>query len=157
MTPRGWLGPTLLMSLSMTTLAACGGGADAPAKAPSQGQAHADEASEPRSIEEANEHIARARADLEPLTSTPGAEAMMIEPQEGASSRPQAAPPGGGPSGKRGVDDVCARPCRALASMRRAVEALCRMTGDGDERCTEAKRTLSESARRASSCRCEAP
>ncbi len=42
----------------------------------------------------------------------------------------------------------CARSCRALDSMRRAVERLCELTGDGGERCENARVRLETSARK---------
>jgi hypothetical protein len=45
-------------------------------------------------------------------------------------------------------------PCRALTSMRSAVTALCRMTGNEDARCVDAKRTLADSEGRISPCSC---
>lgn len=148
----------LLLSISILGLAACGGAIDAsPVKAPSQERAHTAEAPEPRSVEEAQEQIARARADLEARSSSPAAQATGTESQKAASDRHQYSPSAGASAREEhgGIADACGTPCRALASMRRAVEALCRMTGDGDNRCVDAKRTLSESSARVSSCKCD--
>jgi hypothetical protein len=38
--------------------------------------------------------------------------------------------------------------------MRRAVAALCRMAGEADARCEDAKHTLSESEQRVAACGC---
>jgi hypothetical protein len=38
--------------------------------------------------------------------------------------------------------------------MRRAVAALCRMTGEEDARCEDAKKTLNESESRVARCHC---
>jgi hypothetical protein len=39
--------------------------------------------------------------------------------------------------------------------MRRAVDALCAMTGDTDHRCVDARRILTESTTRLATCKCE--
>jgi hypothetical protein len=139
-----------LLSISLLALAACGGGAASPAKSPTE------ELLEPRSIVEAQEQIARARESLEP---SPATGATRAEEQKAPSARRQDV----GPPGDSNVreerpesSDACGTRCRALASMKRAVEALCRMTGDGDTRCIDAKRTLAESTTRLAFCTCEA-
>lgn len=149
----------LLLSISILGLAGCGGATDAsPAKAPGQERARMAESAEPRSVAEAQEQIARARADLEAPSSSPAAQATGTESQKAASDRHQDVRPSAGASAREehgGIADACGTPCRALASMKRAVEALCRMTGDSDDRCVDAKRTLSESSARVSSCKCD--
>jgi hypothetical protein len=125
-------------------LAGCGGAGEA--KAPATQERSRAEEPEPRSIEEAEAQIARARADL-------GGGAA---PADASPPRPKT--PGGGVSQEEraptATSDACASPCRALASMRRAVQALCRMTGDEDTRCVDAKRTLADSTTRTSTCSC---
>ena len=145
----------LLAALAVAT-AACGGADSTPAKAPAQerhDKALEDEAlSEPRTIEEAQDRIAQASAALE----------AKGDAKASSESAPQAEPPTAPQGGatapgapRREREDTCGSPCRALASMKRAVEALCRMTGDTDDRCVDAKRTLGESTSRVASCRCE--
>lgn len=148
-------GLTVLLATLALASAACGGAADsAPAKAPAQEQRDRpadDELPEPRTIEEAQDRIARARVALEGKGDAKAAsEAPRAERLEPPSPSPQ-----GGASPQQDRDSVCGSPCRALASMKRAVEALCRMTGDTDNRCVDAKRTLDESTNRVASCRCE--
>ena len=41
----------------------------------------------------------------------------------------------------------CSMMCRALASMRRAADAICRIEGDGSEACRTARRKAAEAAR----------
>ena len=150
--------------LSLVALAACGGADSAPAKAPAQEQGPTrddadgmtEDRSEPRTVEEAQERIARARARLEggDAEKRPAAEPSPHAPQP--APEPPSAPQGGTSSApRREVESTCASPCRALASMKRAVDALCRMTGETDDRCVEAKRTLGDSTTRVSSCKCE--
>ena len=48
----------------------------------------------------------------------------------------------------------CDRVCRALGSMRRAVEGLCEMTGDDDDRCESARGRLADNEARVSGAGC---
>jgi hypothetical protein len=52
------------------------------------------------------------------------------------------------------MTNQCASPCRALASMKRAVEALCRMTGESDTKCVDARKTLADNVGKTASCKC---
>ena len=139
---------------------ACGGAGAAPKAPPAQDRTPAaEETTEPASVEAAQAQIERARTELDP-----GRARTMTEKAETAPAD-HAAPPlppdaaGGGRSEGRPspqATDTCGSPCRALASMRRAVDALCRMTGDEDHRCVEARRTLTESTTRVGACSCAA-
>jgi hypothetical protein len=148
-------------------LAACGGaGAGAEAKAPAKADEPASTARErePTSVEEAQELIARANADLS--ASEAG---KKLEVDKDSAAAPPA--PGGGSTGstttakpttpgvreessRSAPADLCSQSCRALSSMRRAVSALCRMTGDEDARCSDAKKTLEKSESRVARCHC---
>jgi len=50
--------------------------------------------------------------------------------------------------------DACALPCHAITSMRRAVDAICRMAGEKDARCVAARKTLSDDEARVAPCGC---
>ena len=52
--------------------------------------------------------------------------------------------------------DRCNRVCRAIGSMRRSVDAICRLAGDDDERCKKARGSLDRNDKRVkeSSCGC---
>jgi len=137
-----------------TTLGACGGGAPA-ARAP---ESMVDPVIDPGSVEEAQEQIARARslitreAAARPVNTevTPPLKAPPApEPAPGRQPTEAGKAPKGAPE-----EAMCSRPCRALASMRRAVTALCRMTGETDERCADARRTLTDSEGRVGQCTC---
>lgn len=52
-------------------------------------------------------------------------------------------------------ESPCAVACRALTSMKRAADAVCRLAGEGDARCADARKRVSESATRVASCACE--
>lgn len=48
----------------------------------------------------------------------------------------------------------CVRLCRSLSSMGRAVDSLCELTGDGDERCESARKRLASNKQRVSDAGC---
>lgn len=162
---------------ALVTLAACGGEAPPGAAKTPDSTATAD----PRSVEEAQQRIAAAKAELAGMTAQESAAPAggFAQPPPAAADAPRSAEPSpppptspvapssrparptpapGGDStpskATRNADDRCGSPCRAIASMRRAVNALCRMTGDDDARCVDAKRTLVESEGRISPCSC---
>jgi len=144
----------VLLVLGALLLAACGGAAgDAAPKAASPAREESP-AVEPRTVEEAQEQIARFSGELGAGLPKP---APASQPESTSSqSRPPPSPPS--EAAKTDSDhfhyDSCSSPCRALASMRRAVDALCRMTGETDNRCVDAKKTLADSVGRTSSCKC---
>jgi hypothetical protein len=135
--------------------AACGGGAD---MAPPRGPERVGGEKEPESIEEAQEQIRIASAELAASPSPKADDGRKPEPpsEPGPTTgtttqqRPSATPE----SRATPPVNACAGPCRALASMRRAVTALCRMTGDTDDRCAAAQRTLKDSEAKVASCHC---
>ncbi len=159
------------VSVALAALPGCGGAAPEAAAPSAKSPESARTASpEPGSIEEAQAQIASARAQLGGDTGgfavAPGAAPAPapMSPMSPSStplrSTSPAPPPAAdssaasGTSGAGGGGDRCASPCRALASMRRAVNALCRMTGNDDTRCTDAKRTLTDSEGRIAPCSC---
>ncbi|MBX3233941.1 MAG: hypothetical protein KIT84_34205 [Labilithrix sp.] len=140
-----------LGAFALLLLAACGG-AEAGAPAKTAAPPPEEPASEPRTIEEAEEQIARLSSQL----GVAGTGKSDATPGSGA----EPAPPTADPKKAEKTDDryysldSCASPCRALASMRRAVDALCRMTGDDDTRCVDAKKTLTNATLRTAPCKC---
>ncbi len=143
---------TVAASLAIA-VAACGGAPMSSPKSPAE-RVEAD----PATVEEAQARIDR---DLQALGGGGGGSMGLTAPAEPAPQKHTDAPPAAPPpepssTDADGATDVCASSCRALASMRRSVEVLCRLAGDGDERCTKARSTLSESEARVSSraCRC---
>lgn len=106
--------------------------------------------SPPRSAEEAQQRIDRARSEIDgskaavsPASKTPTTDvAPSMQPVPESPSAAGAVAP-------------CSTPCRALGSMRRAVESLCELTGSADTRCVNAKKTLTESQAKVGPCSCE--
>ena len=141
---------TTVVSGAVAALTACGGAPEAvspsapAAKSPDESRSTTGE---PGSIEEAQTQIATARAQLGG-DGSPGRIAPQSAPPPASDSATRPSTPPSAPP------DRCGSPCRALGSMRRAVTALCRMTGNEDARCTDAKRTLRESEGRVAPCSC---
>lgn len=139
-------------------LAACGGAGEA--KAPARAAEPAPR--EPTSIAEAQEQIDRARAELSlDAEAAKKAEGDKLDKDYAPPPSPAGESTGGSvakptsPQEERASSgDSCSSSCRALSSMRRAVSALCRMTGDEDARCSDARRTLEQSESRVARCHC---
>jgi hypothetical protein len=151
-------GPLLLFVgiAGSVALAACGGAGEA--KAPAK-MSEPESPREPSSVEEAQEQIERARADLSlSAESSKKSEADKDSARPpspgGAGSTGSSTPPPREESSRAAPADSCGQSCRALSSMRRAVSALCRMTGEEDARCADAKKTLVESESRVARCHC---
>ena len=144
--------PTHLLSIGIVAaaaLAACGGAGDA--KAPAKAAEPMAPVREPTSIEEAQEQIARARDEVA-LGEAKKADADKDSMKPGAATSGTTTPREESP--RTAAADSCSQSCRALSSMRRAVTALCRMTGEEDARCSDAKKTLSDSESRVARCHC---
>lgn len=138
--------------VAIVLLAACGSAEKAgpePSTPPTQQQRPTPTATveaEPASVDEALARIRAAKSDLEagdapsdrptPVTPSPPGP----KPGQSTSQPPQT--------------NACATPCRAIESMRRAVTALCRMTGEDDARCKDARHTLASSEERVRGCAC---
>jgi hypothetical protein len=145
---------------------ACGGAAERAGMPESKSPGDAPRSPEPTTIEEAEQQIAAARAELagsndaSRFAQEPSAPAPPPPPPAAESSTSPSSPtsrpshPPRASKATQNTDDRCASPCRALASMRRAVTALCRMTGNDDARCVDAKRTLTDSQARIAPCSC---
>ena len=149
----------LVLSGGAVVVAGCGGAApEAATPSAKSPEGARSTTNEPDSIEEAEAQIAFARTQLggdsgQSRFAPPPAPAPM-SPGSTPSASTTPAPPAAESSAASGGADRCASPCRALASMRRAVTALCRMTGNDDTRCTDAKRTLIDSEGRVAPCSC---
>lgn len=140
-----------LLVFAPVALGACGGAAEsaAPAKSAAPPPREEPPVPEPRTVEEAQRQIAEAAGELEGRAfKAAESDHMTAPPSEPSGSskaedrKPELEPP------------RCVSPCRALASMKRAVEALCRMTGEADSKCVEAKKTLADSVGKTATCKC---
>jgi hypothetical protein len=128
--------------------------------------AKAAAAPEPTTVEEAQAQLDDARQQIEGTVapappaagaggSVTGAPAGPVAPAD-MPAAPQASVQSTAPleSEQDARKDSCATPCRAIASMRRAVDAICRMAGAQDARCVRARKTLSDDEARVAACGC---
>jgi hypothetical protein len=117
------------------------------------------ESREPATIEEAQAQLERARVQLPgPLASTTPDTTATTESAPGAAGAATQSTEGPtAPSATRLADERqhrCGNACGAMISMRHAVDAICRMAGDTDARCTDARRTLKDSETKVAGCGC---
>ncbi len=134
-------------------LAACyrpGAAAPAPTS-PSPAEESTGREPEPTTLEEASAQFNRARAQLEGAGSSYGAAAPAPVAPSSAESTQTSQPP---QKSEEPAANACAIPCRALASMRRAADAICRLAGNTDARCTDARQTLAANQQRLAGCPC---
>jgi len=110
-------------------------------------------------LEAAERALSQAKSDLDrlalaepaPPPSRSADRAEKKDSKRAPSAAGAAAPATSGPNAQ------CDNACRAFASLTRAASAVCRLDGDGGAHCTHAKRVVSDSERRVSSCTCPAP
>ncbi len=148
-----WIAPILALFVTGGG-AACGGEAAPTGGAKDPGTYDQDK--EPATIEEAKQRFDNARAQLErPQPATPShVEAGQAQVDRQATQPVSPSGAGGGAAPPQAQENECTRLCRALASMQRAQVALCRMAGDEDPRCAEAKKVVEDSAQRVAHCGC---
>jgi hypothetical protein len=91
------------------------------------------------SVDEAEKALDRAKGDLDALLG--GAARGGL----GTNATPLA-------SG----DPRCPEACKAMSSLRRAADAVCRLAGPNDARCSRAKEIVGDSEKRVAACKCEA-
>lgn len=146
---RRRLAPLTLFLGSSLVFAACGG-AMPPMEAPGKagGYAPAPEP-EPQTIEEATAQLERAKAAFDKRTApvampTAPTGTMQVEPRPPTHIEATGA-----------AADECTNLCRAFSSMQRAQAAICRLAGEGDPRCADAKRVVEDNAKRVAQCRCQ--
>ncbi len=168
-----------LILLSLAAAACAGGGKEAeapstqapepePSRVPTSARGHA----EPQTLAEAEELLARARADLDRVAlNEPGAPPATA----GAyAPPPPAAAPAAEPAQDRSADKAteekraeseaaaprakevspCETACKAFSSLERASDAVCRLDNEGGQRCQRARQIREDAARRVQSCGC---
>jgi hypothetical protein len=97
--------------------------------------------------------LAPTRSDQPAAGAAPKA-ARPTKPSDSASGAAEAPK---GDAEKKSSEGGCATACRAFASLGRAAEAVCRLAGEKDERCTRAKGIVSDAERKVASCACRSP
>jgi hypothetical protein len=125
-------------------------------------EAPAEEGPAFSTIEQAQAAFAQAEQDLLTLQGGPvpagGAPAASAPAEAERASEPvaQQAP---APESKddKGSGDRCSGLCRAFGSLSRAADAICRLAGEPDERCTRARTSVRDNFKRVAVCRCPPP
>jgi hypothetical protein len=136
--------PRLFLA-ALPLIAACGGASGKSPAAPSS----AVQEPEPTTVEEAQAQLDRAKQQL---GGAPAAGAAAADAPSRGESKTGAS--GATPNAESPPPSPCASPCHAIASMRRAVSAICRIAGDADILCEGAKKTLADSESRVKTCGC---
>lgn len=131
----------MLALLPALTPAACGGSAK---PAPQLNPQDQESAPELTSAAEAGQALDAAEQQLRQWLSPPDGYAQPPatgpQPPGTASGLDHPAPPLPAPAPEGlSTGDRCSIACRALASMSRAAERLCELTGEDDDRCVSAR------------------
>jgi hypothetical protein len=122
----------------------------------------------PGTVDAALADLSRAEGELgrafETLSEREGRKSPSGMPAPSTTGSPATPSPSPGIQPKTpgeeqlGVGDPCVTACRALASMQRATEHLCGLTGDGDQRCSGARERVRGARERVEgSCTCGPP
>jgi hypothetical protein len=133
----------------------------------------AREEAEPATLEEAQAQLGRALAQLRGVapgtppvagqppivggaggTATGGTTTTTTTGPAPTATAATEASKAGPTTADQAADSRCVTGCRAIASMRRAVAAICRLAGTEDTRCTDARRTLGDSETKVAGCGC---
>jgi hypothetical protein len=146
-----------LLAAILPVLAGCGGAANKAAEAPASSMAPAE--AEPTTVEEAQAQIDRAKQQLAGNAGSAGSAGMPSAGTGATTPSTMSQPPADASrhqetSADKPEPSPCESPCRAIASMRRAVTAICRIAGDTDARCEGATQTLVDSESRVKTCGC---
>jgi hypothetical protein len=125
----------------------------APAAAPDLGVAP------PTTVEEAQAQVDRAHVQLGGVLASVGTQATGAA--GGPAGGPTAAEPRDATTGSVDMSrqgepkqEPCATACRAIASMQRAVDTICRIAGADDRRCLDARKTLADDSAKTARCGC---
>lgn len=106
----------------------------------------------------AQAELERAQAELDTALGAKTRPARSRAATGAAASRGAAADeaaPAAKPS-KKATESSCSTACRAFSSLERAADAVCRLAGDGDARCTRAHDMVTAAAKRVAVCGCQA-
>lgn len=95
---------------------------------------------EPQTLAEAEALFKSSSADLEKLVGP-----LKADKATGGTA----------PAPLASGDARCPKACKAFASLERAGDAICRLAGDKDARCTRARDVIKQNATRVAACGCE--
>lgn len=150
-----------LLALALGCARAAESSAPKAGDAPAASGSSLDAESEPATLAEAEQMLARAQAELDQLAlndaqapaagapapaAAPEAPRDQAERGEKAASEAEAAP--------APPPNPCETACRAFASLERASNAVCRLDGESGQRCERARQIREGAARRVASCGC---
>jgi hypothetical protein len=97
-------------------------------------------APEPSTLEEAERAFADSKKELDELVGPlPGEKLTGVKP----------------PAPLAAGDTRCPRACQAFDSLRRSGDAICRLAGERDQRCTRARELVKQNESRVSICACD--
>lgn len=143
----GWTSRLAVLVGGMLVLSACGA-PPPPAEPPAQPQYAPQPYPAPPGV---------APAPSAPPMPGSGATQSQVDVELATMAQWEALIMGGGsqPGPAAGLSaDRCQRLCAALGSMRRSVENVCRLTGEGDARCSGARNRLKNSEQRVTDAGC---
>lgn len=112
------------------------------------------------SVAEAQEALARAGKDFDTAVVARAKAPIADKPPTAGQSTPTAPNPttpknDAVPTQQTDAQSSpCATGCKALASMQRATDSICRMTSESDERCVNARKKVTDSTAKLSGCGC---
>jgi hypothetical protein len=114
------------------------------------------------SVAEAQDALARAGKDFDAVVVARAKAPSADKPPTAGQSTPTAPPPStpkndASPTQQtdaQSASSPCATACKALASMQRATDSICRMTSESDERCVAARKKVADSTAKLGSCGC---
>ncbi len=128
----------MLALLLVLPLGACGSARSEPQLAPADDRTLSTEPL--TTAEDASQALAAAEQQLQQLGLTAEGHA---EPPPLTKPDPGMEPPATGqPAAELSISRRCTIACQALASMSRAAERLCQLTGEDDDRCVSARARL---------------
>jgi hypothetical protein len=122
---------------------------------------HDLQVAEQRLDHELGQKLARAETEVEDREedgiSTPSTppRTQAGDREAGATTEPEAGEPADEPRWDRAeLASPCDKACRALLSMKRSADAICRISGDASERCTRARGRVSGAEQRVKTAGC---
>jgi hypothetical protein len=105
-------------------------------------------------LESAQAELEHARVELNRALSARAPRAKSGGGAPAAASRGAAADAAPAKAEKKSAESSCATACRAFASLERAADAVCRITGEKDGRCAHAHAVVSDAKQRLAVCTC---
>jgi hypothetical protein len=169
---RRIVGTGIASTMLVALVSACGGGLAEKSAPASTAPASPREEAPPQTIEDAQAQLARARQDLDRSVAFAPSSAQPAQAGAATEATPSSTPTRppadvsatgsdrqnagtGGGAAPPPPPSPCEQACRALSSMKRAKEAICRMAGDSDARCTDATKAVADGEARVTQCKCQ--